>query len=77
MRLECPSGTPGFRVYGSGMLWYVGNSGYSWSSSMAGTSAHYLSFYYGGIGPQHGNGRAYGFPLRCLREREEDENRRV
>ena len=72
---------PGFRDAlgdrGYGRLWYVGANGYSWSSSVAGANAHYLELYSARIIPQSLNYRAYGFPLRCLREREEDENRRV
>jgi hypothetical protein len=66
-----PSGPPpGFRVYGSGMLWYVGSNGYSWSSSIPSGSgnAHFLGFYFDGVGPQNSNYRAYGLPLRCLQE---------
>ena len=67
---ECRAAPPGFRVYGSGMLWYVGSNGYSWSSSFPSGSgnAHFLGFYFDGVGPQNSNYRAYGLPLRCLQE---------
>ncbi len=48
------------------MLWGVGYSGYSWSSSIAGTSAHNLYFDYSWLNPQGSDYRAYGFQLRCL-----------
>ena len=65
---------PGFRDAfsdrGYGRLWYIGHDGFSWSSAIPAGSgdAHYLLFYYGGIGPQNYNYRAYGFQLRCLQE---------
>ena len=62
-----PSGpAPGYRASGSGMLWGVGYNGYSWSSSIAGTSAHNLYFDYSWLNPQGSDYRAYGFQLRCL-----------
>ena len=65
---------PGFRDAGStkgyGVLWNVGNSGYSWSSTIPTGSgyARCLDFYAGGVHPQASTARAYGFPLRCLQE---------
>ncbi len=53
---------------GYGRLWYVGYGGYSWASMFTGSNVHHLSFYCGGISPQDGNYRAFGFPLRCLQE---------
>ncbi len=53
---------------GFGGLRAVGASGYSWSSSIAGTNARNLGFGYSWLNPQSSYGRAYGFPLRCLQE---------
>ena len=57
---------PGVRGHGEGALWYVGNDGYSWSSAITGSSAHFLNFLYNGVRPQHIAYRAYGLQLRCL-----------
>ncbi len=65
---------PGFRdVYsdrGYGRLREVGYAGYIWSSSVpsGSSTAHYLTFHYGGIDPQYSYYRAYGRQLRCLQE---------
>ena len=59
---------PGFRYRSSGMLSDVGYHGYSWASSVAGTNAHGLDFYFNGINPQHSHYHAFGLPLRCLQE---------
>ena len=50
------------------MLWAVGYYGYSWSSSIAGSEAHFLSFGYNGVYPQGNDNRARGIQLRCLQE---------
>ncbi len=70
-----PSGpAPGFRdsgwrgVAAGGTLHQVGNNGYSWSSTITGSHAHFLYFYYYGVYPQHYDSRAYGLQLRCLQE---------
>ncbi len=59
---------PGYRTHGSGTLYHVGDHGFSWSSTIAGSNAHNLHFNYGGIHPQNNSRRAYGFQLRCLQE---------
>ncbi len=59
---------PGYRHRDYGTLYAVGNSGYSWSSSIAGTNAHNLGFYYSWLNPQDSSGRANGLQLRCLQE---------
>ena len=65
---------PGFRDAGStkgyGVLWNVGNNGYSWSSTIPTGSgyAHLLDFDYSWLNPQSSNYRAYGLQLRCLQE---------
>ncbi len=66
---------PGFRdsgyrnaTGGSGKLYSVGDYGFSWSSSIAGTNAHYLGFYYSWLSPQGSGHRATGLQLRCLQE---------
>ncbi len=54
------------------MLWSVGYYGYSWSSSVRGTSADHLDFGSGSIRPQNSDGgRTSGLPLRCLQEHPE------
>ena len=63
---------PGFRDAGSrtgGRLYEVGFSGYGWSSTFTGSSAHYLYFNYGFLARMANKtpgGR--GFQLRCLQE---------
>ncbi len=57
---------PGVRGNGEGALWNVGNNGYSWSSTVAGTNARFLNFNSGGLNPQNSNNRANGLQLRCL-----------
>ncbi|MDE6499156.1 MAG: hypothetical protein K2K83_00425 [Rikenella sp.] len=51
-------------------MYYIGYSGYSWSSTIpsGSTNAHHLDFYYGGINPNYTHSRAYGLQLRCLQE---------
>ncbi len=72
-RLECRAApAPGFRdamsTRGFGGLRDVGSNGYSWSSTITGSDAHFLYFHCNGVNPQSSNARAYGFPLRCLQE---------
>ncbi len=57
---------------GFGGLRDVGSNGYSWSSTITGSDAHFLYFHCNGVNPQSSNARAYGFPLRCLQEEGED-----
>ena len=66
---------PGFRDSGyrdtqggSGKLYYVGNNGFNWSSTVTGANAHFLNCYYGGIYPNGSDNRATGLQLRCLQE---------
>ncbi len=67
-RIRAPA--PGFRDAGnygvSGALWYVGNGGYTWSSSVSGTYSVYLLSEPMRIIPSYSNYRAYGLPVRCL-----------
>ncbi len=69
---KTPPPAPGFRdagyFNGYGTLYGVGYAGYIWSSSIAGTIAHNLGFYYSWLNPQSSSDRAYGLPLRCLQE---------
>ena len=60
----------GYRNRASGALTNVGSSRYSWSSSptQSSTNAGYLNFSASSVYPQDGNARAYGFPVRCVRE---------
>ena len=52
--------------YGYGTSWCSrGAGGYYWSSSLhSATQGRYLSFSSGGVNPQNGNGRFYGFAVR-------------
>ena len=59
---------PGFREASRGTLIAVGYYGYSWSSTITGSGAHFLHFGYNGVYPQDGSSRAYGLQLRCLQE---------
>ena len=75
-RLECSAApAPGFRdamsTRGFGGLRDVGSTGYSWSSSIAGTDTHGLGFGYNGVNPQYYSNRANGLQLRCLQEHPE------
>ena len=67
---KTPPPAPGFRdagyFNGYGTLYGVGYAGYIWSSSIAGTIAHNLGFYYSWLNPQNSNNRANGLQLRCL-----------
>ena len=60
----------GCRNRTSGALANVGSNGYSWSSSPTQSSAYagYLDFYATFVYPQNNYSRAYGFPVRCVRE---------
>lgn len=58
----------GSRAGGEGMLWHVGNHGYSWSSTINGTEAIRLGFNASGPFPEISNNRAYGFSVRCIQE---------
>ena len=60
----------GCRSRTSGALTNVGSNGYSWSSAptQSSTTAGYLSFNAAGVYPQNDTSRAYGFPVRCVRE---------
>ena len=59
----------GHRGYTSGDLWGVGTHGYAWSSSptSGSTYAGYLGFYSALVYPLTNDSRAYGFPVRCVR----------
>ena len=64
-RLFIPAG--GYRGRYGSTLYHVGYRGYSWSSAITGSDAHFLHFYYGGVCPQYGSYR-HGLQLRCLKE---------
>ena len=53
---------------GFGGLRDVGNNGYSWSSTITGSNAHFLDFSCHGVSPQDHHYRANGLQLRCLQE---------
>ena len=65
---------PGYRDAGHnngyGALRYVGNGGYSWSSTIPSKStyAYFLYFNTSWLLPQNSHYRGNGFPLRCLQE---------
>lgn len=60
----------GFRYRASGALTGVGSVGYSWSSSPAQSSSNagHLGFFATYVYPQGNYSRAFGFPVRCVRE---------
>ena len=60
----------GYRNRSSGALTYVGSNGCSWSSSpsQSSTNAGGLNFGATIVYPQNSSSRAYGFPVRCVRE---------
>ena len=61
----------GYLSYSSGALTYVGSNGYSWSATPNGQGNGFnLSFNAGGVYPSGNSSRAYGFPVRCVQERE-------
>jgi uncharacterized protein (TIGR02145 family) len=62
----------GLRGYNSGELAYASSYGYYWSSSPnygGNHSAGYLHFYSGSVYPLNSNYRAYGFSVRCVRDK--------
>ncbi len=63
---------PGWRDagnnHGFGTLYAVGNTGHSWSSSIAGSHAYYSLFLSEWFNPHYSYYRAYGLQLRCLQE---------
>ena len=59
---------PGCRRPYYGTLYHVGDSGYSWSSTVSGSNVRFLDFFPTWLLPQNSHSRAYGFPLRCLQE---------
>ena len=58
----------GFRGRTSGSLGNVGSSGYCWSSAPSGTNGGSLGFNASNVGPLNGSNRAFGFPVRCVKE---------
>ncbi len=59
---------PGLRLGISGALDYVGNSGFSWSSTVNDTNGIFLDFYTQGFNSSHASYRENGLQLRCLSE---------
>jgi len=59
--------TSGFRNYTDGTLNYVASSGYVWSSTANGTFAYNLDFSSSNVTPARNNYRAFGFPVRCIK----------
>ena len=59
---------PGNRGSSTGVLWGVGNHGYSYSSSANGNNGMYLNVYVTGLYTSSADPRAYGFQLRCRAE---------
>jgi len=58
----------GYRNYDDGLLTYVSNNGYYWSSTPKGSNyAYYLGFSSGPISTNDYD-RRYGFPVRCVAE---------
>ena len=61
----------GYLMYNSGTLTSVGGAGYSWSATPSAQGIGYgLYFYSGHVGPSDCDGRAHGFPVRCIQDHE-------
>ncbi len=63
--------TFGWRDRTNGSVGAVGSWSYFWSSSPTGSSnetSGYFSFYTTYMRPLNNNSRAYGFPIRCVKE---------
>ena len=67
----------GYRNIGCGSLDRQGSLGSYWSSSVTGSKAFNLSFSSGGVNPANLNYRAYGLPVRCVKEEIQKENKAV
>ncbi len=59
---------PGDRLHNSGALFYIGNYGFSYSSSELGNNGMFLCFNMTSLNPSDATRRAYGLQLRCLSE---------
>ncbi|WP_297626097.1 hypothetical protein [uncultured Rikenella sp.] len=59
---------PGYRVWDSGEMSYVGNLGFSWSSVMNDIRGSALNFHSQGLYTNSSASRTHGFQLRCLSE---------
>ncbi|WP_294600995.1 hypothetical protein [uncultured Rikenella sp.] len=59
---------PGFRNAGGGDLAYIGNEGFSWSSSANETNSAYLRIVPNAVYPCRSDNRGLGLQLRCLSE---------
>ncbi len=59
----------GYRNSSDGSLTNRGNSGYYWAGTQNSTTNGYnLAFGSGGVGPQNGDVKSYGFSVRCVSE---------
>jgi uncharacterized protein (TIGR02145 family)/prepilin-type N-terminal cleavage/methylation domain-containing protein len=58
----------GYRDFSSAGLNSLGSYGFYWSSSPVGVYAYFLYFYSTAVYPAHGNYRAYGFSVRCVKD---------
>jgi hypothetical protein len=56
----------GYRVPTSGAFINTGAAGHYWSFALSGTNACHLGFWSSAVYPTYSNGRAYGFPVRCV-----------
>jgi uncharacterized protein (TIGR02145 family) len=59
---------PGFRYYNDGLLFYVGNTGYYWSSSVSGNVLASRRYFDSGGTVTDNSLRALGLTVRCLKE---------
>ena len=62
----------GLRCYNSGELAYASSYGYYWSSSPGYGGSNYagsLYFYSGAVAPLNNSNRAFGFSVRCVRDK--------
>ncbi|MGE4587258.1 MAG: fimbrillin family protein [Mangrovibacterium sp.] len=58
----------GYRHCGNGVLYDAGSNGNYWPASPHSSYGYNLRFYSSYVYPSNNNHRAYGFPVRCVRE---------
>jgi hypothetical protein len=56
----------GYRVSTSGAFSSTGSNGICWSTAVIGTNGYFLLFASVDVHPRRNDGRAYGFPVRCV-----------
>jgi hypothetical protein len=62
----------GYRLHTSGAFYSTGSIGIFWSVALSGTSAYYMEFYPTLVRPALNLSRAYGFSVRCVRDKKSE-----